>query len=59
MREMKDGQEVEVLLHRNKRWFVGRVIRARRMWVEIEDYYGAPHITVEEEIERWRPVKRS
>ena len=51
---MRDGQRVRVKLHGDDEWFTGTVIKARKMWVELEDY-GSKFIADESNIIEWRP----
>lgn len=51
--EMKDGQRVSVRLAGDEAWYVGTVIKARKMWVKLDDY-GREMIADESNIEQWR-----
>jgi len=51
--QMKDRQKVKVLLASDERWYSGIVIKARKEWVELSDYYY-PFIADESNIVEWR-----
>lgn len=52
--EMHDGDRVEVKLAGDDSWYRGTVIKARKMWVELDDY-GRPMIADESNIVEWHP----
>lgn len=57
MSEMREGQQVEVRLHGDERWYKGTVLsRPRKMWVALHDY-GHGMIADENNIAEWRPRK--
>ena len=53
---MKDGDIVEVLLHGDDTgWYRGKVIKARKMWAQLENYqHGVGFIADESNIKEWR-----
>jgi hypothetical protein len=58
-KEMKDGQRVQVRLYGDEDWYTGVVIKARKQWVQIENW---PHdsrgfIADECNIVEWRPAE--
>ena len=55
---MRNGRLVEVKLHGDKwRWYLGKVIKARKMWVEMRNYPYGPFIADENSIKAWRYLR--
>lgn len=60
-RDMIDGERVEVQRCGDDEWYVGTVIKARKMWVEMDAYDAGRgpepgHIAAEQDIWDWRPI---
>lgn len=53
--QMINGERVEVLVHGDEEWYAGTVIRARKMWVSLDDYpWYSGFIADENSIKDWR-----
>jgi hypothetical protein len=60
-RDMIDGERVEVQRSGDDEWYAGTVIRAHKMWVEMDAYNAGRgpepgHIADENDIWDWRPL---
>lgn len=55
---MIDNQKVEVLLHGDSDWYPGIVIKARKMWVQLDatKYPYGEFIADENSIKEWRSL---
>ena len=55
-RAMRNGRIVQVQLHGDNRWYPGKVIKAKKMWVDLyaSHYPGGSFIADENSIKKWR-----
>lgn len=58
---MKQGQRVEVKLHGDDAWYPGEVIKAKKMWVQLDSgtHPAGEFIADECSISEWRIEERS